>query len=82
MRSPNPSITRSAIASVASGVTSRGAGPVPPVVSTSAHFSSSTNSFKVASINGCSSGITRETNVSGFFTADVSQASSAGKPSS
>ena len=82
MRSPNPSITRSAIASVASGVTSRGAGPVPPVVSTSAQPSSSTNCFRVASINGCSSGITRETKVSGFLTAPRSQFSSAGNPSS
>src|SRR2546430_3418473 len=32
--SPNPGMTLSATASVASGVTSRGAGPVPPVVST------------------------------------------------
>jgi hypothetical protein len=33
--SPKPGITLSATAKVASGVTSRGAGPVPPVVSTS-----------------------------------------------
>jgi hypothetical protein len=32
--SPKPGITLCATASVASGVTSRGAGPVPPVVST------------------------------------------------
>ncbi len=32
--SPNPGNTLWATASVASGVTSRGAGPVPPVVST------------------------------------------------
>jgi hypothetical protein len=48
-------------ASVASGVTSRGAGPVPPVVTTSEQPSLSHSSFSVSSISGRSSGMTRYT---------------------
>ena len=59
--SPNPGYKRSHTALVASGVTSRGDGPVPPVVTTSAHPVSSTSSRSVASICGCSSGMTRRT---------------------
>ena len=55
--SPNPSRILSQTASVASGVTSLFAGPVPPVVTTRQHFSTSHNSLSVDSINGCSSGI-------------------------
>jgi hypothetical protein len=48
--SPNPGIILSHTASVASGVTSLKAGPVPPVVTTKQHFSLSTKSFNVSSI--------------------------------
>src|SRR5258708_4621377 len=57
--SPTPGITLSATASVASGVTSRGAGPVPPVVSTRWQPRWSTSSFNVLSIAGRSSAISR-----------------------
>mmetsp|Transcript_8718 Transcript_8718/g.26125 ORF Transcript_8718/g.26125 Transcript_8718/m.26125 type:complete len:205 (-) Transcript_8718:30-644(-) len=56
--SPKPGIMRLHTASVASGVTSRGAGPVPPVVTTTLHPSSSTSCLRAASITFCSSGIT------------------------
>src|SRR5882762_5534193 len=45
--SPKPGMTLSAMASVASGVTSRRAGPVPPVVSTRWQRFSSTSSTSV-----------------------------------
>ena len=48
--SPKPGISLSATASVASGVTSRGAGPVPPVVSTRSQPAPSTSSLSVAAI--------------------------------
>ena len=57
--SPKPGMTLCATASVASGVTSRGAGPVPPVVSTRWQPSTSTSSISVRSITGCSSGMSR-----------------------
>ena len=38
INSPNPGIIRVHAATVASGVKSRGAGPVPPVVNINAHF--------------------------------------------
>ena len=59
--SPKPGISRSATASVASGVTSRGAGPVPPVVSTRSQRSSSTSERNVALMVGASSAIRRST---------------------
>ena len=64
--SPKPGITRSATASVASGVTSRGAGPVPPVVTTRWQPRSSTSSRSVASMTGCSSGIRRRSSSRGL----------------
>ena len=78
--SPKPGITLSATASVASGVTSRGAGPVPPVVSTRSQPSASTSSFSAASIPGCSSGIRRVTQVMGLRSARASHSCSAGMP--
>ena len=80
--SPNPGITLSPTASVASGVTSRAAGPVPPVVSTRSQPSASTSSASVASICGCSSGISRSTHVHSLASARPSQSLSAGMPSS
>ncbi len=48
--SPKPGIVLVATASVASGVTSRGAGPVPPVVSTKSQCAVSTSSISAAEI--------------------------------
>ena len=48
--SPKPSKILSQTAAVASGVTSRSAGPVPPVVTTTHQPISSTNSFIACSI--------------------------------
>jgi hypothetical protein len=81
--SPNPGMTLSATASVASGVTSRGAGPVPPVVSTRLQPFRSTSSFSVASITGCSSAMSRvSSRHSGERMADLSHSFRAGMPSS
>jgi hypothetical protein len=55
--SPKPGISLVATASVASGVTSRGAGPVPPVVSTRSQRAASTSSRRVAEIVAASSGM-------------------------
>ena len=59
--SPKPSRILSQTAAVASGVTSRSAGPVPPVVTTMQHFSASHNSLSVCSMTGRSSGMMRGT---------------------
>ena len=48
--SPKPGSTRSQTASVASGVTSRGAGPVPPVVRISGQRATSASSISAVSI--------------------------------
>jgi hypothetical protein len=81
--SPNPGISLSATASVASGVTSRGAGPVPPVVSTRWQRVSSTSSLSVASMSGCSSAMSRvSSRQAGAAIAASSQLFSAGMPSS
>ena len=81
--SPKPGISLSATASVASGVTSRGAGPVPPVVSTRWQPRSSTSSFNVRSITGCSSAISRvSSRQAGDAIALVSHSLSEGMPSS
>jgi hypothetical protein len=56
--SPNPGSILSQTASVASGVTSRGAGPVPPVVMISEQPSSD-NSIKACSMDFCSSSTRR-----------------------
>ena len=80
--SPKPGMTRSPTASVASGVTSRGAGPVPPVVRTRSQPSASTNSTSVDSIRGCSSGISRSMQVHSLASARPSQSLSEGTPSS
>ena len=78
--SPKPGISLSATASVASGVTSRLAGPVPPVVSTSGQRSTSTSSRSAALMPACSSGISRVTNSIGFHSARSSHSRSAGRP--
>src|SRR5581483_8220882 len=80
--SPKPGITLSATATVASGVTSRRAGPVPPVVRIRWQASRSASSFRVVSICARSSGIRRETNLIGLMTARESQSLRAGSPSS
>ncbi len=57
--SPKPSRILSHTASVASGVMSRDAGPVPPLVTIKQHPWSSLSSFSAISIFGCSSGTKR-----------------------
>src|SRR5437868_5406516 len=78
--SPKPGITLSATARVASGVTSRGAGPVPPVVSTRSQRRSSTSSRSAAAMASCSSGMRRASQVIGLRTARPSHSFSAGMP--
>ena len=56
MASGMPGVSRSQTARVASGVTSRGANPVPPVVTSSWTSPLSAMAFSMASISGCSSG--------------------------
>ena len=58
INSPNPGSILSQTATVASGVTSRGAGPVPPVVIMRQHSCSSHSSTNVCSIKPTSSEIT------------------------
>ena len=57
--SPNPGINRSTTFSVAYGVTSRSAGPVPPVVTTTLQPTMSASSIIVDSIKDCLSGMHR-----------------------
>ncbi len=78
--SPKPGITLCATASVASGVTSRAAGPVPPVVSTSWQPATSTSSISVRSITGCSSGMRRVCIRHGEVSAAVNHSVSDGRP--
>ncbi len=78
--SPNPGITLCATASVASGVTSRGAGPVPPVVNTSWQPAMSTSSTSVRSMTACSSGMRRVIVVHGDLSAAVNHSVSPGSP--
>ena len=61
--SPKPGSSLSITSRVASGVTSRSDGPVPPVVITSAQSSGSHSSRNVAAIAARSSGSSRDTNV-------------------
>lgn len=58
INSPKPGRSFVQTDSVASGVTSRKAGPVPPEVIIRQHFLLSAMSIMVSSINGCSSGMT------------------------
>src|SRR6266542_5447621 len=78
--SPNPGMSLSATASVASGVTSRGAGPVPPVVSTRWQPTMSTSSISVRSIEGWSSGMSLVSIRHGDVRATVNQSRSPGIP--
>ena len=78
--SPKPGISLVAIASVASGVTSRGAGPVPPVVSTRSQRASSTSARSVSLITACSSATRRVSQSIGFRIARASHSRSAGIP--
>ena len=78
--SPKPGIMRSPTASVASGVTSRGLGPVPPVVRMSEHLSTSASSINAASICARSSGMTRRTGRQGDARIAASAASMPGPP--
>src|SRR6218665_445808 len=77
--SPKPGISLWATASVASGVTSRSAGPVPPVVSTRLQ-PRSTSSISVALMPACSSGIRRCSKTIGLHSARPSQSCSACRP--
>jgi len=63
-------------------VTSRGAGPVPPVVSTRWQRARSASSISVESITGCSSGMSRFSVCQGLAMARENHSSSAGIPSS
>ena len=78
--SPKPGISRVATASVASGVTSRRAGPVPPVVSTRSHPMMSTSSRSVRSMSKRSSAMRRRCTLTGVRITLRHQASSAGMP--
>jgi hypothetical protein len=78
--SPKPGISRVATASVASGVTSRRAGPVPPVVSTRSQPTSSTSSFSAASMTGRSSAISRSCARQGDLSARASHSRRPGRP--
>jgi len=80
MSSPKPGIMRSHTASVASGVTSRGLGPVPPVVRISEQPSTSASSISVASIIARSSGMTRRIARQGEARISVNAASMPGPP--
>ena len=78
--SPKPGSTLCATASVASGVTSRAAGPVPPVVSTRWQRTLSTSSISVRSISACSSGISRVSIRHGVVSAAPNQSVRPGMP--
>ncbi len=81
--SPKPGMTLSAMASVASGVTSRRAGPVPPVVSTRWQRFSSTSSTSVDSMIAISSAMRRvSSRQAGEAIAECSHSLSDGMPSS
>ena len=78
--SPKPGITLCATAKVASGVTSRSAGPVPPVVSTRSQRWSSASSHSAALMSGSSSGISLSCHATGLRSARPSHSFSAGRP--
>jgi len=81
--SPKPGITLSAIARVASGVTSRGAGPVPPVVRIRLQCFSSVREIKVLFMRSNSSAMSRvSSRQAGEAMALESHSFSAGMPSS
>ena len=65
INSPKPGIGFSTTSPVASGVTSRGAGPVPPVVTIRQQPSLSASSISVSAMPLRSSGMTRATGVQG-----------------
>src|SRR5471032_2006089 len=78
--SPKPGIGFVATASVASGVTSRRDGPVPPVVRIRSQPVSSTSSISVAEIVAASSWISRVSTRQGELSAPVSNSCSDGMP--
>ena len=78
--SPKPGISLVPTLSVASGVTSRRAGPVPPVVRIRWQWFRSTMSIRVFSICERSSGISRFSRRKGVRMAAASQLSRAGMP--
>jgi hypothetical protein len=78
--SPKPGISLSATARVASGVTSRRAGPVPPVVSTRWQLLRSTREISVFSIVSRSSAIRRVSARHGVLRAEDSHSCKAGMP--
>ena len=80
--SPKPASSLSSTAAVASGVTSRGAGPVPPVVMTRQHPASSTSSTRVARISSGSSGMTRAAASQGEVRTSLRYALTVGPPRS
>jgi hypothetical protein len=78
--SPKPGSTLCATARVASGVTSRGAGPVPPMVMTRWQPTVSASSIRVFSITGCSSGMSRFSMRQGEAIAAANHSRRAGMP--
>ncbi|ODV41547.1 hypothetical protein AWV79_36030 [Cupriavidus sp. UYMMa02A] len=80
--SPKPGISFVPTASVASGVTSRRAGPVPPVVRIRSQPATSTSSISVREICAGSSGISRSTPCHGEVSVRPNHSRSAGMPSS
>ena len=78
--SPKPGISRSATASVASGVTSRGVGPVPPVVRIRLQPSASASSRRVLLMSSSSSGTSRLQPSHGEARAESSHSARAGMP--
>jgi hypothetical protein len=76
--SPNPGISRVHAATVASGVRSRDAGPVPPVVKINAHRSRSARSIKASRTVSTPSGTRRRTARQGVVTTSCKNSSMAG----
>ena len=80
INSPKPGNILSHTRSVASGVTSLGAGPVPPVVSMREQCSTSASSANAISIADFSSGTMRRMAYQGDISISVSAASMPGPP--
>lgn len=82
INSPKPARMRWHTCAVASGVTSRRDGPVPPVVNTSTHRSSSHKHRSAESIRSTSSGTNTLTGSHSLWIDSESQSTTAGPPRS
>ena len=80
--SPKPGLSRVIAARGPSGVRSRGAGPVPPVVSTRSAPSASQSATSASRTASAPSGMTRRSGVHRVVMAAASQRSIAGPPRS